>query len=542
MKPSPSSNSYAQCACDPEGGPLAEGIVKAEYELIPIVSDKPAAEENVPRRIVELDEEPKKAQLLLQVVDEKSAGQAAPPKGLVRFQDYLPTWGYDAAVGKYADDLMNNKKKMVRMQACVGPAIFWAKLAVYVFWPSYFAITAYGLATASCTDTHAHLWMRIIYGLVMIFRLGCEFRCLKFVTIPYVQTLRRFQWMSVTVPFAAWVAITGVLSITNMMDQLTDSLFVISSRENLICWHEGHVSEHAAQQSKVHALWQGYWKMLNMSFLGHFHYADVAMFIWSFTLLQAMYPIFECTPRPKYCNERHTETEYTIGSEKTKYRNLVGKECNLGDTVYQLADATGMASLAVQQPEYPRVRERMRREEHKEDFNPELSLSFLQGALSEGMCSVGLVGALENTPQVIFQSVVFELTTAVSQNIHSAFAKQTMISLSFSCLMCMTKLWKTAVLLSFFAEVRRAIQGHKGGFSSLSPKASKMYLNVLLYAAVLIVWALLLILGVFMASCQVHGSIMCHKDELWLVGNGCLKLADIAPGEFSNSANDSDSS
>jgi hypothetical protein len=92
MKPSPSSNSYAQCACDPEGGPLAEGIVKAEYELIPIVSDKPAAEENGVKRIVELDEEPKKVQLLLQAPDEKSAGQAAPPKGLPCRRSSVAMW------------------------------------------------------------------------------------------------------------------------------------------------------------------------------------------------------------------------------------------------------------------------------------------------------------------------------------------------------------------------------------------------------------------------------------------------------------------
>merc|ERR1719183_2984257 len=218
------------------------------------------------------------------------------------------------------------------------------------------------------------------------------------------------------------------------MDQLTDSLFVISVAENAACINSDTV--HSDTQEKVNALWEGVMVKLNMSWLGQYHYADVATFIWVCTLSQMVYPLLESTPRP--CSDNNAE--YTIGSAKTTYTNLAGKECNLGDTLYQLADATGMATLAVQQPEYPRMRERLRRQQHSSDFNPENSLKFLEAALAEGMCSVGLVGALENTPQVLLQSFVFAITCAVGNHTSIAFRRQTIISIIFSCIMCVTKL------------------------------------------------------------------------------------------------------
>merc|ERR1719487_10353 len=167
--------------------------------------------------------------------------------------------------------------------------------------------------------------------------------------------------------------------------------------ENAACTNGDHpeLALHAAAQEKVNALWRGVMNRLNVPIVGNFHYATLALIILGASLSQMLYPVIEGTPSP--CKE--SDTEYTVGSEKTKYKNLFGKECNLGDTLYQLADATGMATLAVQQPEYPRMRERLRRLQHQTDFNAELSLGFLQAALSEGMVSVGLIGVMENMLQ-----------------------------------------------------------------------------------------------------------------------------------------------
>jgi len=459
----------------------------------------------------------------------------------VFFQDYLPTWGYDKEVGKFADDLMSNSGKMVRMQACVGPAIFWAKLAIWVFWPCYIGLTSFGVFSAKCTTAHAHDRIRAAFAMLMIFRLIVEFRCLQFVTIPYVQTLKRFQWMNVTIPFAFWLSITGLLSVTNMLDQLTDSLFVISSSENSACLALPS-SAHVEDQKKVNALWKGAMGRFHLPFLAEYHYSDIATFIWACTLLQCLYPLLECSPRP--CTEHNTE--FTVGATETTFTNLVGKQCNLGDTLYQLADATGMATLAVQQPEYPRMRERLRRTQHTADYKPEQSLKFLQAALSEGMVSVGLIGALENTPQVLLQSFVFAISTAVGDHTSGSFRRQTIVSIVFSCIMCLTKLWKTAVLLAFQHEVRGAINAlsrtsksgtHlKSGFDSISHQAAETNRSIRIYTCVLLFWAMLLIFGVCAALLQVRGSLVCKPGEsMWLLGTGCVALEEIAPFVFNRS-------
>lgn len=441
---------------------------------------------------------------------------------LVNFKDFIPSWGYDEEVGEAAEELAL-EKKMIRMQACVGPAIFWAALAIAVFWPIYIALTVFGIVSAKCTTEHEHYRIKAIYSVIVLFRFMVEFKCLRYVTIPYVQTLERFQWVSVTIPFPCWLIITGTLSFTNLMDMMTDSLFVTSARENTACLREAETDPSVASstQQKVDLLWKDLFQ--DWPILPQVHYAEISILIWLVTVSQMIYPILQCTPRPGVKHDIDT----AVGSDKTKYKNLLGQERNFGDVLYLLADGTGMATLAVQQPEYPRMRERLRRQQHQEDFNPERALGFVEAALREGMISVGLVGTLENMPQVLLQSFVFKLTKAVGGGQHQAFLRQTIVSISFSVVMCIAKIWKSCVLLRFAVEVRGAIRDRQGGFDAISSEALRIYKDVVRFSVVLIVMALLMIVGVLKALLQIVSTDWCDDNQMWQIFEGCVCLSKI---------------
>lgn len=431
------------------------------------------------------------------------------------YREWLPWWGYDPDVGKLADELAA-KGTACSMQACVGPAIFPARLAIYLFWPIYIVATCYGMLTATCTLSHSHQVLRVIYYCAILIRLGIELKCLRHVTIPYVQTTGRFQWLGISIPFTLWLIIVMALSVSNMMDILLDSLFVISSSENEACG-----SSNAKVATIQHLLGLALEKM-HLGFVAHVHYATWGKIIWFATITQCLYPLLECTP-----NLSSQEVDYSVGSRKTKYTNCFQLETNLGSSLYQLADATCMASLSVQQPEYPKMRERMQREKHVRQGNtdPMASLAFLRAALSEGMISVGLVGTLENAPQILLQSMVLSLSR-MANTIHghehgSPFETQTAMSIAFSTVMCVTRLWKSSVLISFFAEVNRAITNEG---QQLQPEVQKELNMIKRYIAVLLLWVLILIACIYLTAAQLVATMITCRGQVWLPILGCTDL------------------
>jgi len=437
---------------------------------------------------------------------------------LLMYQDILPWWGYDQEVGKLAETLAEEDKP-VSMQSCTGPAILPAKVALFFFWPLYIAVTGFGVFSAECTHHHNHWRMRGLYAAAICLRLIVEFKCLRYATIPYLQTLGRFQWMNVTIPFQCWLLIVGCMSITNMLDLMSDSLFVVSATENMACSTSGQEDHRSVQ---IDLLFVALMKKTNLHFLTHLSYANFAQIIWLLTLSQMIYPLLECTPR-------WSQTiDYSVGSRQTKFKNLFGYDSNLGDCLYQLADATVMASLAVQVPEYPRARESLRRRIKSEtgEFDPLNSFQFLRGALSEGMVSVGLVGTLENSPQILLQSMVFacamvESHLAGRSNL-TPFEKQTVISLTLSTIVTMTKLWKTRVLVVFFLDVNSAIS--ESGLP-LSAEASQELTTIRRMVAVLILWAVLLTFCVYLAVGQLIATTLTCKGQVWLPLHGCFDLS-----------------
>lgn len=439
---------------------------------------------------------------------------------MVAYKDWLPWWAYNEEVGHLADKL-HADGKVVSMQACVGPGLLPAKLAILLFWPVYIAVTVFGITTAKCTEDHRHDRLRCGYLIMVLIRLAVEFKCLRYVTIPYIQTLGRFQWMGVTIPFTLWLFVVGFMSACNLLDMMTDSFFAISASENQVCSTENGVSE-------IDQMWALAMTRMHLPFLRSFDYASWAKIIWITTLSQMVYPLIEGTPR---CGRFQVHTpDYSVGSHHTKFINLAGLESNFGDCLYQLADATCMASLSVQQPEYPRARERLRRKEHQkiQHFDAKASLAFVRGALSEGMVSVGLVGSLENSPQVVLQSMVFAMSRAASNsNRSTAFETQTIISIALSSIMCFTKLWKTRVLLAFFWEVRGVISEERSERPGqvLCEEARSMLRQVKKYVAVLVLWAILLCLCLYVAISQLIATTITCKGLVWLPFQGCVDLA-----------------
>lgn len=460
-----------------------------------------------------LDEEKaSKASLVQKVYTNTVTGSGT---SLVDYRDWLPWWGYDPDVGKLADELAE-QGRACSMQACVGPAIFPARLAIYLFWPTYIVATCFGMLTAECTLAHDHQVLRRFYYFAIFIRLGIEFKCLRHVTIPYVQTVGRFQWLGISIPFTLWVIIVGALSVSNMMDILLDSLFVISSSENEACG-----SKDAKVAAIQHLMGLAMEKM-HLGFVAHVHYATWGKIIWLATITQCLYPLLEGTP-----SLSSQEVDYSVGSRKTKYTNCLQLETNLGSSLYQLADATCMASLSVQQPEYPKMRERMQREKHERqgDTDPMASLAFLRAALSEGMISVGLVGTLENAPQILLQSMVLSLSR-MANTLHgrehgSPFETQTAISIAFSTVMCVTRLWKSGVLIAFFVEVNRAIN-EEG--KQPQPEVQMELSLIKRYIAVLLLWVVILIACIYLTAAQLMATMITCEGQVWLPVIGCTDL------------------
>lgn len=447
------------------------------------------------------------------VKSEATQGDANP--SLPDYRDWLPWCGYDPDVGNLADEL-SVQGRACSMQACVGPAIFPAKLALYVFWPTYIAATFFGMMTAECTVSHDHSRFRHVYYCAIVLRLVIEFKCLRHVTIPYIQTVGRFQWLGISIPFTVWLLIVGALSVSNLMDILLDGLFVVSSAENQACGSED------AKVASIQHFWGLAVERMHLGFVAHLHYATWGKIIWLATITQCLYPLLECTP-----SLSSQEVDYSVGSKKTKYINCFQLETNLGSSLYQLADATGMASLSVQQPEYPRMRERMQREKHEKqgDTDPRASLAFLRSALAEGMLSIGLVGTLENAPQILLQSMVLSLSRMANifhGHAHgSPFETQTAASIAFSTIMCVTRLWKSGVLIAFFVEVNRAIT--KQG-TSVSPEVQQELSLIRRYIAVLLLWVLILIVCIYLTAAQLVATMITCEGQIWLPVIGCTDL------------------
>lgn len=457
------------------------------------------------------------------LVDESDSSDDDDDEAPVDFRAVLPSWSYSPEVAEYADG-QDDVGRLASMQASVGPGIKLAWMALAVFWIPLISVTLLFHGIWATCDGDQHQLVRMILLVPMLFRLIVEFRCFRYVIIPYIQTVKAFRVGPLTLPFCIYFPGFASLSAVCLFGQVTKSCFVILAQEKKLCLDQSMHAEHLAE-----LIWNASMHKLSLGWFQFRHYADAAFFIWMLSWFQALYPIYQSMPR---C-WRQEDVEFQVGSRNTKFKNLVGHTVNFGDNLYSLAQATSMMTLVAHQPTYPRARERHHRNRTKREggYQAEESLKFLEAALADGIHTIVMVGALDNVPQVMLGSLIFSVLHArlhfsdsSDSPLQAPLDRATVLSVGISCLTCLTKLAKAFQLMSFSWEVTGEVKNVE-----LTRKGRNALTRIRCLTINTAIFAIILLVGATYAFVQIVGTAICENGEgrIWLPTFGCLRIQDV---------------
>eukprot|EP00929_Paragymnodinium_shiwhaense_P042224 TRINITY_DN21882_c0_g1_i2.p1 TRINITY_DN21882_c0_g1~~TRINITY_DN21882_c0_g1_i2.p1 ORF type:complete len:346 (+),score=51.00 TRINITY_DN21882_c0_g1_i2:113-1150(+) len=271
---------------------------------------------------------------------------------VMSFQTVLPKWAYVEEVAQLAS-LPQFEGKAVPMGLCVGPAVLYGKLCIlmHIIGDSSLFFLAYHNSTCTRVGVAEYatwLWLAALPMFLIVGGLGWQ--CCRYTMIPYLQVCRSFRLLGKETNFCAWMVWAMVLSILNVMDNITDCFFTATAIRTDTC--EGDV---------LVEVWTAIMEQSVFRFLGpYLQYARYDMFVlivWMLTFLQFLVPLLNSQP-----TRGEAPVDYVVAfprqgeataHQKIQFTNIFGKQgINLGNVMYHLAESTGNAFLQTHQPWY----------------------------------------------------------------------------------------------------------------------------------------------------------------------------------------------
>lgn len=325
---------------------------------------------------------------------------------LLSYREAVPKCAYESRVDEYAAEKAD-QNELVSMRQCVGPAVVLSRHTAIFFGLSSVVFGIGAFFSADCSSSgfaFAPQWLGLTWIPIALMRLWAEFRCLRYAMIPYFQTTRTFKLFGRGVSFRVWFIVVTMLSVLNIIDQATDNLVAVTTWKSQFCPDE-----------KINQIWQIILSKSVFAPVGSFiNFYHLILCSWLVLFFQTIYPVLKSIPKSTEWYSKNVQ----VGSGDD-FINLFGEPTNLGDALYLLADASGMASLHAHEPARGKMREQNERERNvaMNTFGAKeatKSLVYLRAAIDLAIERILCFGLLENSVQSNLQTSSYGMRRLMS--------------------------------------------------------------------------------------------------------------------------------
>eukprot|EP00929_Paragymnodinium_shiwhaense_P027760 TRINITY_DN16217_c0_g2_i1.p1 TRINITY_DN16217_c0_g2~~TRINITY_DN16217_c0_g2_i1.p1 ORF type:complete len:481 (-),score=48.12 TRINITY_DN16217_c0_g2_i1:63-1505(-) len=286
-----------------------------------------------------------------------------------------------------------------------------------------YSLTRY---SSTCVDGSVKmaLWVWLALVPLLACRAYAELRIVQWMLLVVLHRNNDLRIGGIQTSVVVWLIVYGVFSLLNTLDIGTDSMFAAVTSSTVSC----------GKGDTLKQLWRSTWAQ---SVFAHFSIPApdidvIVMSAWLLSFVQLLWPAVTSLER------RYVTAFSSAGYERNYQSSLMGKNVFFADVVWDLGDASGMATISKFQLEKEKQQVKTSVENAIENWG------YVDGLVDAMPKRVFLTWLAENALQINLQTTMFALTKAAAARDGSMYAMssqmQALASISISILATLVKL------------------------------------------------------------------------------------------------------